>query len=187
MGCGHGPGPKPGAGQGRVHSETRDLTMPMAAFYHYFPELAVKETRTVTVWGNPELPDGRYEFIELYCDEVGCDCRRVLIMVVSPSTGKVLATINYGWETQRYYEQWMGDKELAAYCVGATLDPLGLQSEYAVVLLKLFERVLLPDEAYVARLKRHYALFKAALEEGSTPESERQQGKRKRRRSRRST
>lgn len=161
--------------------------MPMAAFYHYFPELAAKETRTVTVWGNPELPDGQYGFVELYCDEVGCDCRRVLITVVSSSTGKVLATINYGWETRRYYEQWMGDKDLAAHCVGATLDPFGIQSEYAAVLLRLFERFLLPDEAYVARLKRHYALFKAAIEKGSTAESERQQDKTKRKRSRRST
>lgn len=141
--------------------------MPMAAFHLYFPELAAKETRTVTVWGNPELPDGQYGFLELYCDEVGCDCRRVLILVVSPRINKVLASINYGWETLSYYEQWAGDKALAAQCVGAVLDPLGTQSPYSTAFLRLFERIVLFDEAYVARLKRHYALFKAAVEEGS--------------------
>jgi hypothetical protein len=139
--------------------------MPMTPFYTLFPDVARTETRSVTVRGYPGLPDGEYGFIDLYCDKLGCDCRRVIIDVVCSTTrGKIWATINYGWESLEFYEKWMGDKELAAHCRGATLDMLNPQTEYSHVLLRLFENVL-KDKAYVERLKRHYEMFKSAVRE----------------------
>jgi hypothetical protein len=43
----------------------------------------------------------------LYCDEPGCDCRRVTINVLRPETGwgKVWATISYGWESTDFYKE----------------------------------------------------------------------------------
>ncbi len=138
--------------------------MSMAPFHTRFPEIAKHETRSVTVRGAPELPDGEYGFIEFYCNDPGCDCRRVVINVVCSTTGpKVWASINYGWESLEFYEQWMGNKESARGAQGATLDPFNQQSPYSRVFLKLFEEVCLADPIYVARLKRHYELYKAKL------------------------
>jgi hypothetical protein len=119
--------------------------------------------RSVTARGRRDLPDGQYGFLELYCDDPGCDCRRVIINVVTPTGPQTLATINYGWESIEFYTQWMhGDKELAREMQGATLDFLNPQSQHADALLNLFKWVL-EDQAYVERLKKHYALFKSAL------------------------
>jgi len=134
--------------------------MPMTPFFTRFPALAARETRSATVKGWHDLPNGEYGFLELYCDEEDCDCRRVMLNVVSRAAPqKVLATINYGWEDQAYYDRWMGDKELAEDIKGPVLDILNSQSDYAPALLRLFQ-TLLQDPLYVQRLKRHYELFK---------------------------
>ncbi len=42
-----------------------------------------------------------------YCNEIDCDCRRVLIQVLSPNTDdKPWATIGYGWESPEFYHKW---------------------------------------------------------------------------------
>lgn len=135
----------------------------MIPFYERFRELALEEMRSATIRGRQDLPDGEYGFLELYCGDPHCDCRRVIIDVVTPTTGsKILATINYGWESLEFYEKWMHNKELAHNCCGAKLDMLNPQTKYSSVLLELFKSVL-QDQAYVERLKRHYALFKSDL------------------------
>jgi hypothetical protein len=156
--------------------------MPMVPFYNKYPDLAVNQTRTVFIRGRDDLPDGEYGFIELYCDDVDCDCRRVIINIMTPTTGpNVWATINYGWESLEFYEGWMRNKEEAVGCKGPTLDPLNPQSRYSGVLLRLFE-YLLTDEKYVERLKRHYELFKSAIREEN--KAERKRGRRRRERQR---
>ncbi len=135
----------------------------MIPFYERFRELAFREMRSVTIRGERDLPDGEYGFLELYCGDPHCDCRRVIIDVVTPTTGsKIWATINYGWESLEFYAKWMGNKELARTCYGATLDMLNPQTQYSSALLELFKSVL-QDRAYVERLKRHYWLFKSDL------------------------
>jgi hypothetical protein len=57
------------------------------------------------------LPAGVYEFVELYCDEKDCDCRRVFFMVLSSRKMAVEAVIAWGWESRAYYVQWMGDDD----------------------------------------------------------------------------
>jgi hypothetical protein len=47
---------------------------PMTPFMKRFPQLAASETRSVTVTGRDDLPDGEYGFIEFYCNEPQCDC-----------------------------------------------------------------------------------------------------------------
>ena len=84
--------------------------MPMIPFMERFPELGVRETRSVTATCQQDLPDGEYGFLELYGDEPGCDCRRVMIDVLRPETGwsKIWATISYGWESLDFYRKWGG-------------------------------------------------------------------------------
>jgi hypothetical protein len=135
----------------------------MVPFYERFRELAFREMRSATVRGQRDLPDGEYGFLESYCADSHCDCRRVLINVVTPTRGsKIWATINYGWESLEFYTKWMRNEELARTCRGATLDMLNPQTEYASALLDLFKWVM-QDHAYVERLKRHYWLFKSDL------------------------
>ena len=139
--------------------------MPMAAFASRFPEIACRETRSLTLRGQAKVPDGEYGFLEFYCDEPDCDCRRVLIMVVSPDPSlPVWATLNYGWDNPNFYTEWMGDAEFAEGIDGASLELFGEQSPFADALLRLFIEVV-ADAAYIARLKRHYALFKASAPE----------------------
>lgn len=143
----------------------------MTAFHVYFPDLAVRETRTLTVRGQLDLPDGEYGFLELYCDDPQCDCRRVIFQVVARDhPGKVFATINYGWESLDFYTRWIhGNAEAAAGMQGAQLEPFGLQSPYSSALLRYCVELLLADQAYVARLKRHYRMVKDAVSAGSKP------------------
>jgi len=139
--------------------------MPMTLFFSKFPELAPWETRTVQVRNHSKLPDGNYGFLESYCDEDGCDCRRVTLAVCreeAPET--TLATISYGWASVKYYQKWSRctRKEALEY-KGASLDPINAQSEYSTSLLALFRSVVLRDDDYVARLMRHYYLVKNKL------------------------
>ena len=153
--------------------------MAMITFFTKFAELAVNETRTISVRGRDDLPDGEYGFIESYCDEASCDCRRVIISVLSATSGsKIWATINYGWENLEYYEQWLQTADDAWDCKGPSLDPLNPQTPYAGVLLGMFKYVL-TDQAYVERLKRHYTMFKAAIQD-----EQKLKGQRKKRRKR---
>jgi hypothetical protein len=152
--------------------------MPMVPFHTLFGDLAFKETRSATVRGRGDVPDGEYGFLELYCDEVDCDCRRVLIDVISSTGGSTTwATINYGWESPEFYARWSKIKGDAADLARASLDPLNIQTEHSPGLLRLFEFVL-KDEAYVERLKRHYALFKGALHEKERARKARRSNKR---------
>ena len=121
------------------------------------------------------LPAGEYGFLELYCNEPTCDCRRVLFQVCrADRPNKVLATINYGWESEDFYANWLhGDRESARELAEGTLDPLNPQSKFSPALLEFFRQILLQDRAYIDRLRRHYQMFKRAqLGAGSGPSSE---------------
>jgi hypothetical protein len=98
------------------------------------PELASTETRSVTVFDDPILRGDQYVFIELYCDAPGCDCRRVMLNVVSRNRQKSVAVIAYGWESAEYYEKWFT------------------------------KTYLLQDPEYLERLKRHYWIFKEKVD-----------------------
>ena len=60
--------------------------MSMSPFISRFPGLGEQETRVATILEDGDLPEGEYAFLELYCDEPGCDCRRVVIQVVERSS-----------------------------------------------------------------------------------------------------
>ena|ERR1017187_2538452 len=141
--------------------------MPMTPFMERFPEVGVRETRSVTVTHRQDLPDGEYSFLELYCDEPNCDCRRVIIDVLRPETGwsKIWATISYGWEGLDFYLKWGATASDPSEVKGPYLDPLNPQTKYSAALLNLF-RFLLQSPDYVERLKRHYQMFRDSVEKG---------------------
>jgi hypothetical protein len=137
----------------------------MQPLYSVFPEIAQRETRAAIVpitQGN--TPMGRYAFLELYYNDPGCDCRRVLIQVVEESDYQtILATINFGWESAEFYARRLGgDEKSAAEIRAASLDPLNPQSSLAESMLALFRHNVRADPSYVDRLARHYRMFKEA-------------------------
>jgi hypothetical protein len=134
----------------------------LVPFIRVDPELAVKETRTVTL-NRPRagIPVGSYALIESYCPDPECDCRRVMINVVEEKQPThYLASIGYGFDRD--------DEDAGPY-----LDPLSEQCAYAGALLMLVQEVGLSDPAYLARLQRHYDLVKRAAADPAHPAYER--------------
>jgi hypothetical protein len=126
----------------------------MMAFHQLFPEIGVKETRTAIIFGSARsLPDDSYGFIELYCIDPDCDCRRVMINVLSERHGGHLATINHTFELPAH------DHPVPQQTF---LDPLNPQSRWSGALLELFKKILL-DEVYRERIERHYRMVKDAI------------------------
>lgn len=116
----------------------------MLPYIELFPHQGQNECRVAYVSNHGQLPPDEYAFLELYCTDTDCDCRRVIINVIGRSY-QHLATINYGFDKK--------DK-----MAGPFLDPLNPQSKYSKVLLDLF-RSILQDPAYRARLENHYQQF----------------------------
>jgi len=149
------------------------VLVPFASFHSRFPELAERETRTMTILrGGDGLPTGSYGFVELFCDEPGCDCRRVLLQVFGERQRRLLATVNFGWEDRSFYRNWLHGQcspEELAELKGPALLTGAPQSELAPALLHEASAAVLSDPDYVARLKRHYALFREAIDRESAP------------------
>ncbi len=142
--------------------------MPYVAFHEHFAEVAQRETRVATIspGASGGLPPGEYLFIEQFCDEPGCDCRRVFLNVWSTESKDVMAVIAWGWEPPEYYARWMGDRDplVIRDLKGPSLNLASEQSSFAQELLEFVQEVLLRDPAYVERLKRHYAMFRERID-----------------------
>lgn len=126
----------------------------MRPFVDKFPELGQKETRVITVLQKGDegsLPLDQYAFVELYCTEKDCDCRRVMISVFANDAGSVVATINMGFDEQDAH-------------AGPFLDPLNAQSKYSSKFMEHFLDMINNDPGYLARLQRHYVMFKEKID-----------------------
>ena len=150
--------------------------MPFAPLYELFPEIAASETRSIAILSSEELPLGKYGFVELFCNEEGCDCRRVFINVVAEADGphstaaNPLATISYGWEAESFYRDWASfplSKADLEELKGPALASMSRQTKYAPMFLQQFE-TLLQDEAYAARIVRHYQMYRDAIDRGKS-------------------
>lgn len=97
------------------------------------------------------IPPGEYLFMEVYCNEKDCDCRRVMISVISRDESRPLATINMGFDSK-------GPQP------GPFLDPWNPQSEYAAAFIQVFVEIINTEPAYLKQLQNHYVMFKEALE-----------------------
>ena len=142
--------------------------MPYASFHELFPKVAERETRTITVppGTNAGVPPGEYGFVEMFCDERGCDCRRVFFAAVSAPHGDLQAVIAYGWESPAFYAKWMGDNDpqIIEELRGPCLNLASHQSAAAPAFLNMVRDVLLRDAAYMERVKRHYQMFREKID-----------------------
>ena len=142
--------------------------MPFQPLHELLPQLAEAETRAITLPSADnefKLPAGTYLFVETFCNEKGCDCRKVMFSVFHNMEKMSLAVISYGWESEAFYKKWMrvNDKELARQMMKPSLNELSPQSIYAGKILNMFNCVLLPGTKYLARVKTHYGLFRSKL------------------------
>jgi hypothetical protein len=105
--------------------------MPYASFHTYFPEIASKETRCIQIFSDQKLADDNFILMELFCDEQKCDCRRVMLNVFSEKRKEFVAVINYGWESEKYYENWFGsyDKEIIYELKGPSINTLSVRTD----------------------------------------------------------
>jgi hypothetical protein len=144
--------------------------MPHQLFHDLFPERAGQETRSITVSKeiDSDLPEGDYGFLEMFCNERGCDCRRVMFYIISSHSKdeRVEAVIAWGWESCGFYKKWLrsDDPQMVAELQGPVLNIGSPQSELAPALLNLVRDVLLQDPAYVERVKEHYWAFRNKVE-----------------------
>jgi len=124
--------------------------MPSGSYIEMFPE-GINECRAVHSRKYAGLPDDEYGFVELYCTDSTCDCKRVMINVIATKTQQHLATINYGFDPEDDMP-------------GPFLDPLNKQSKYSMIFLSMFEQFIKEPE-YLSRIKAHYWRVKKALKD----------------------
>lgn len=149
--------------------------MPFELLHARLPELAEAETRVITVLKKSaaadQLPSADYAFLEMFCNEPECDCRRVFFSVVSSRTESPESIIAYGWESARFYQNWFkqGTEEDITMLQKPNLNLGSPQSRHADAILQLFIDTLLPQTLYIERVKRHYKLFRATVDRPRNP------------------
>jgi hypothetical protein len=85
---------------------------------------------------------GAYTFVESYCTEKGCDCRRVTVLVLSPK-GKLAAVIGFGFDPQ-------------GPLAGPFLDSFHKQTAAARDLLDIFTSRINEDAEWLGKMHDHY-------------------------------
>lgn len=97
-----------------------------------------------------KIPKGEYAFLEMYCTDRGCDCRRVTIFVINRKM-ETKAVISMGFDPQ---------EPLA----GPFLDDTHRQSPYAEELLQHFVAMINEQPENLAMLQRHYRRVRKEVE-----------------------
>lgn len=155
---------------GRSLLSHKDGAVPFAPLYNLLPDVAKAETRLLLLRRPDGTPGDGYAFMEMFCDDRGCDCRRVVVRVApTDDPTRALAQISYGWEPESFYRKWASfplDDDDIEELRGPALMRLNPQSEHADEMLSLF-RDLLEDDAYRARIVRHYRMFREIVDAGN--------------------
>lgn len=138
-----------------------------------FPEIALRETRTLLVSDPPgkgtedSLPSAGYEFHEFFCTDLECDCERVIFVVRSAQylDGEALAVIDMDLAPVSLFRRLLGGGKPRLLPDGAKagveVEPVNLR--FALELLWTFSAALAADSKYLDRVRRHQKLFREAL------------------------
>lgn len=142
--------------------------MTFQSFQELLPEIAEDETQSITILQNePGFPPvGQYMFIELFCNEIDCDCRNVMIVIFHVEKKRQIARLRYCWETKSYYEKIHLDFREDVPGVFVDFGDLNSYSEYFADILKemCYGNTHSKNETeYAKRLKRHYLQFREQL------------------------
>jgi hypothetical protein len=110
------------------------------------------------------VPPDKYWFIEWYCIDPECDCRRVRLLVTPEANpDQSVAVISWGWETREFYRKWLDDDDHARGTMAGCLEEMVPQSRYAETFLSLFQERIGADAELRRRFAEHYALFKRGI------------------------
>jgi len=114
----------------------------MEPFHQIVPDAHDPVTTLVLDRKTGRIPKGSYGFVEYYCCDPDCDCRRVLLLVFNEKK-KQKAAISFGFDQQ-------------GPMAGPYLDGSGRQAPYACELLEFFVHSLNSGTAWLDRLYRQY-------------------------------
>ena len=120
------------------------------------PDCAV---RSVVLADAPHLPDGEYTFVDSYCTDNTCDCRKTIIQIMHD--GRIVSVVSFGWESPRFYLRWLGsagDCELADEMSGLSIDLSSPDLVSPKGILLLLNHLL--NEKWIGMLKEHYRLIR---------------------------
>lgn len=122
------------------------------------------QVRTVGLRHSRELPGGDYRFLDTYCTDPSCDCRKTIILVYRNDIH--VSTIHYGWESDAFYRKWMGsafDDNNDLPMSGASIDISSPNHVPPKAMLAFFQALL--DDNWIAKFKTHYAGVKKKIAE----------------------
>jgi tetratricopeptide (TPR) repeat protein len=151
--------------------------MTFQSFQELLPEIAEDETRSITILQNaPGLPPaGQYMFIELFCNEIDCDCRNAMIVVFHVEKKQQVTRLRYCWESKSYYDRIHLDfKEDVP---GVFVD-FGYSSPHSKYFANIFKQMCYDnmhsknETEYAQRLKRHYRQFREQLKTNQRDDDE---------------
>ncbi|MFI0347591.1 MAG: hypothetical protein ACH346_02295 [Chthoniobacterales bacterium] len=142
--------------------------MKFSSFFAKFPELIETEFRNITILDNSfykHIPPGNYAFSELFCADPDCDCRNVFIRIISNDFPTPWAVLRYGWESKKFYCDWMGAEDRFAKAMsGISLDTQSPYNEMSKEFLELFTDMIKNDALYAKRIQTHYRMFKEVVD-----------------------
>jgi len=124
--------------------------VPMQPYSVLFPDAADPVIALTLDRKTGKIPKGTYGFIEFYCTDKGCDCRRTTIFVLNEKM-KEKAVISMGFDL---------DQPLA----GPFLDEFHRQSACAEELLALFVNAINRQPEFLVSFYRHYREVRSLVE-----------------------
>jgi hypothetical protein len=139
--------------------------MRVRPFGDWFKDVAVRQM--YMTWLTPpgkEFTPRDCWLLEYYCDEPECDPRIVVLDAVSSEEPRLLATIEFGWESRDFYrDACTADEETLEALREGRLDKSGPTDERAHVVLEAVKKEFLSNPRVVARFRRHYEMFRREL------------------------
>ena len=117
------------------------------------------QIRTVVLTADSYLPPGEYTFIDTYCTDNTCDCRKTIIQIFHDE--KLVSIVSYGWESPKFYLRWLGstrDLEFAKEMSGVSIDPSSPDRVSPQGILLLIKHLM--DPKWISMLKENYRLIR---------------------------
>lgn len=124
------------------------------------------QIRTVVIADDPYLPNGEYAFIDTYCTDNTCDCRKTIIQIFHEK--KLVSIVSYGWESPKFYLRWLKspwDRELADEMSGLSIDFSSPDLVSPKGVLLLLNHLL--DQKWISILKENYRLIRKSTIPGN--------------------
>ncbi len=138
----------------------------MLSLHAVLPDVADSETRSLTSLKEYDgCPAGTYIFTEFYCEDLSCNCNRVMIKVYrtrpfdANDPGEEVATISYAMSDSKdsYWNTVAEDME------NPFQDTFHKQASYADEVMYMWLAQCEADPDYHDRLSRHHKAFRREL------------------------